>query len=337
MSYRELRNFCEMMRGLGYHRNISIENFRDPNFELVADILYWFAQRYDPKMDISDDIEDEKDRVAFIRQVCQLFASKARIVLNPKKLYEATGYAVKELLKIATMMYKAMQSSENLADEEDMGGTQSMMDFNMSSKLHNLKAARTLATEITESGAKLYDLLGQERELKQSRDKALDFLDSISRNLDTNNEQVYIEKCIGNIIDNQTKKMTEMEDTVKQLKLDEGELLNKLTRRKQELERAEKRLKGIENVKPEYQEEYERLEAELERFYTVYVEKFTNIDYLEHELDMYNLKDSQRRKVQQEVIEKFKGQQKRAEKEEIFSDERDDDDAMFAAGHDQMR
>jgi carbonic anhydrase len=39
-----------------------MENFRDPNFELVADILFWFAQRYDPKMDISDDIEDEKDR-----------------------------------------------------------------------------------------------------------------------------------------------------------------------------------------------------------------------------------------------------------------------------------
>lgn len=86
-----------------------------------------------------------------------------------------------------------------------------------------------------------------------------------------------------------------MEDTVKQLKLDESELLNKLARRKQEYERAEKRLKGIENVKPEYQEEYERLEAELEKYYTVYVEKFTNIDYLEHELDMYNLKDSQRR------------------------------------------
>jgi len=34
------------------------------------------------------------------------------------------------------------------------------MDFNQSSKLHNLKAARQLATEITESGAKLYDLLG---------------------------------------------------------------------------------------------------------------------------------------------------------------------------------
>ena len=127
-----------------------------------------------------------------------------------------------------------------------------------------------------------------------------------------------------------------MEETVKQLKLDEAELLNKLTRRKQELERAEKRLKGIENVKPEYQEEYERLEAELERYYNIYVEKFTNIDYLEHELDMYNLKDSQRRQKQQEVIDKFKSQQMKSEKEEIFNDDRDDEEGMFTE-HDKMR
>lgn len=61
--------------------------------------------------------------------------------MSPKKLYEATGFAVKELLKVATMMYKAMQSSENIQEEEESGAS-SMMDFNMSSKLHNLKAAR---------------------------------------------------------------------------------------------------------------------------------------------------------------------------------------------------
>ena len=132
------------------------------------------------------------------------------------------------------------------------GTPNQLLDFNMSSKLHNLKAARTLATEITESGAKLFDFLGQERELREARDKALEFLDSISRNLDTNTEQAYIEKCIRNIIDTQTRKMTEMDDTVKQLRLDEAELDNKIKRRKQEYERAEKRLKGIENVKPEY-------------------------------------------------------------------------------------
>jgi hypothetical protein len=46
--------------------------------------------------------------------------------------------------------------------------------------------------------------------------------------------------------------MQEMEDTVKQLRLDEGELDSKIKRRRQEFERAEKRMKGIENVKPEY-------------------------------------------------------------------------------------
>ena len=34
-----------MMRSLGYPRLISMENFRTPNFELVADCLYWLLQR----------------------------------------------------------------------------------------------------------------------------------------------------------------------------------------------------------------------------------------------------------------------------------------------------
>jgi len=210
-----------------------------------------------------------------------------------------------------------------------------MMDFNTSSKLHNLKAARQLATEITESGAKLFDMLGQEKDLKSSRDKALEFLDSISRNLDSNSEQQYIEKCIRNIIDTQTRKMEEMQDTVKQLRQDESELINKIQRRRQELERADKRLKGIENVKPEYQEEYERLEAELERFYGIYVEKYTNIDYLEYELDLYNLKDTQRRKKQEEVINKLKDQHLKTQKDEIF--EEDDEDKNNSQKFNEMR
>ena len=48
-----------------------------------------------------------------------MFATKARIILNPKKLYEAQGHAVKEMLKVAQMMYKAMQYSDQV-DEDDM-------------------------------------------------------------------------------------------------------------------------------------------------------------------------------------------------------------------------
>ena len=38
-------DFTEMMRALGYPRLISMENFRSPNFPLVAEVLTWLVQR----------------------------------------------------------------------------------------------------------------------------------------------------------------------------------------------------------------------------------------------------------------------------------------------------
>lgn len=38
-------DFTEIMRALGYIRPISVENFREPNFRLVADTLHWLVQR----------------------------------------------------------------------------------------------------------------------------------------------------------------------------------------------------------------------------------------------------------------------------------------------------
>lgn len=72
MSFRELRNFCEIMRSLGYPRIISLENFRIPNFKLTAEIIFWLIKRFDPNADISDSIEEERDRVDFIRSACQV-------------------------------------------------------------------------------------------------------------------------------------------------------------------------------------------------------------------------------------------------------------------------
>ena len=42
---RALAAFTEVMKSLGYPRLISMENFRVPNFELVADTLYWLVHR----------------------------------------------------------------------------------------------------------------------------------------------------------------------------------------------------------------------------------------------------------------------------------------------------
>ena len=41
-------------------------------------------------------------------------------------------------------------------------------------------------------------------------------------------------------------------------------------------------------------DEYERLERELEKIYEEYIEKFRNLDYLEHELDVYNMMENEK-------------------------------------------
>jgi hypothetical protein len=41
---------CERMRDLGCKQVISMENFRSPNFELVAELLYWLLKRNVPDL-----------------------------------------------------------------------------------------------------------------------------------------------------------------------------------------------------------------------------------------------------------------------------------------------
>ena len=296
MSYRDMRNFCEKMRNLGFQRRISIENFRHPNFELVAEILYWLVERYDPSAEISDNIEEEENRVEFIKSVSMLFATKARIKLNPRRLYEAGANSVKEMLKIANMLYKAVTSS-GLEDEDS-----STTDINLTNKVYNLKQARQLASEITESGAKLHDLLEKADDLKAAREKALDFLDSISTNLGSDEEEKYIEACIQEIMSQQKETVVQMQKMVENLKSDEESLEQKIKRRADELERAEKRLKSIENVRPAFMDEYEQLEKDLDKLYLIYVEKFRNLDHLENELDKYNKREEQKREENQKKM-----------------------------------
>lgn len=41
-----------------------------------------------------------------MKTIVTLFSTKARIKLNPKKLYQADSEAVQEILKIVTLLYK---------------------------------------------------------------------------------------------------------------------------------------------------------------------------------------------------------------------------------------
>ena len=66
----------------------------------------------------------------------------------------------------------------------------------MNAKLHDLKQTRALGAELTERGAKLYDMLGKEPELHAARQQALRFLDNMSGNLDSHAEHAAMDKQV---------------------------------------------------------------------------------------------------------------------------------------------
>ncbi|XP_051637135.1 clusterin-associated protein 1 isoform X2 [Manacus candei] len=285
MSFRDLRNFTEMMRALGYPRLISMENFHTPNFMLVSEVLLWLVKRYEPQTDIPADVETEQDRVFFIKAVAQFMATKAHIKLNTKKLYQADGYAVKELLKVTSVLYGAMHT-QGVQRAELREDDSAKFKLDLGSKVADLKAARQLASEITSKGAVLYDLLGKEMELREAR------TESIARPLEINEA----EKVMKIAIDSVLEQVRKTKDMLNNVALDESNLEAKIEKRKLELERSQKRLQTLQSVRPAFMDEYEKIEEQLQKQYSSYLEKFRNLTYMEQLLDDH-------RRAEQEMFE----------------------------------
>lgn len=129
-------------------------------------------------------------------------ALKTNVKLNTKKLYQADGYAVKELLKVATLLYDAQNNSNqnNIMSDDNFNP----VNFDISDKVNELKTTRQLASQLTVTGASLFDLLGREVELREIRNS------KVARQFDTSE----VETALKTVIDNTRK---EIEDTKKQI------------------------------------------------------------------------------------------------------------------------
>ena len=282
-----------MMTTLGYPGMVSFASFRQPNFSLVADMLKWLVLRYEPSAVLPFDIDTEQDRLIFIKSVVQYLAERASIKLNPRRLYSADGYAVKELLKIASLLYKAFRINID-KDETENEITQ---DFSL--KLSDLKTCRQLANDITSKGAVLYDLLGQELELREQRRVALANAFDMSD----------IEQSVHEAIRSSEEEISEMLSKLENASSDDSNLQGKIEKKQSELERSEKRLKSLQSVRPAYMDEFERLESDMRQQYDMYVEKFRNMAYLEQQWEEWNrgeqekLEESQNslRQMQQQI------------------------------------
>lgn len=147
---------------------------------MVAEITDWLVLRYEPGAKIPEDIDTESQRVAFVTAVAQVLASKARLSIKTKHLYAADGRAVREMLKIAKLLNSAVRTcQEAAAAGEEAEGERDGPGLSSAVRPSDLAATRTVASEITERGAKLYELLRREHELREARAAALSFLDGV--------------------------------------------------------------------------------------------------------------------------------------------------------------
>ncbi|CAF3481044.1 unnamed protein product [Rotaria socialis] len=286
MTYRDISHLCEMARVLSYPRLISMENFRQPNFRLVAEIMTWLVKQYDPLADVPADIEGEQDRVVFVRAVTQIIATRAHLKLNTKKLYQADGYAVKEILKVIAPLYKALRDTENkeLDDEDDIDNS---YRYAMNDDISTLKNARQLCSTITQKGANLHELLGKELDARKARQEVMNRGMELSevqegiREAETaaKRELMKYQKLIGNV------------------QTDEVALDEKIAKRFEEKDRHQRRLDMLKSVRPSFMNDFEKYELELNELYSNYVLKFRILSYLEKELEGHFR--SQREKVQE--------------------------------------
>ncbi|XP_046888373.1 clusterin-associated protein 1 homolog [Hypomesus transpacificus] len=317
MSFRDLRNFTEMMRALGYPRLISMENFRTPNFSLVAEILIWLVKRYEPQMDIPSDVDTESDRVFFIKAVAQFMATKAHIKVNTKRLYQGDGYAVKEMLKITSVLYSAMVTKET-ASGEKVAEDNSKFKFDLASRIAELKAARQLASEITSKGASLFDLLGKEVDLREMRTAA------IARPLEINETEKALRAVIKEVLENVEK----TKDMLNNVSSDETSLEAKMEKRKQELERNQKRLQTLQSVRPAFMDEYEKIEEDLQKQYETYVEKFRNLRFLEQQLEDHHRLEQERFEETENTLRMMQHKLREEERRLMKNGAKDEDSDM---------
>ena len=106
-----MRQFTEIVRILGYQHSIGIDSFDSPNFALMADLLLWLAKLYDPEIVVLSELTNEHGRVEYVRSIVQQLATRSGIRLNPRKLYAADRFAVRELLKIAAPIYRGISQT----------------------------------------------------------------------------------------------------------------------------------------------------------------------------------------------------------------------------------
>ena len=302
MTFREIKQFTEIVRTLGYTKAVGVDTFDTPNFGMMADLLNWLCSLFDPDMVILSDLSTENSRVEFVKSIVQQMAVKSGIRMNPRKLYSADRFAVREMLKVAAPIYKGVsatlainQSVQNQAAKE-----QNVREPPSAKKISQLSAS------VPKHSVELYDELDKELMIRGERMKILSTMPTLDA----------VEKNVLAAVDSAATRLETLKKELDRLAADEQTLTSKIKQRKHEYDRQSKRLMSVQAIRPAFMDEYEALEGELAELFKVHFQHYRNIDYFTHEI---SLQEQKKKKILEEREKKLSKFRKRAHDDLVVS------------------
>jgi clusterin-associated protein 1 len=288
MTFRERKQFAEIMRTLGYPKPVGIDSFDSPNFGIMADLLQWLTTLYDPDIVVMPDLSSERGRVDFIRSIVQQMAMRSGVRMNPRKLYASDVFAVRELLKLAAPIYRgilACQSDRNAANTQK-GQLQAP----------SVQKISQLSASVPKHSVEIYDQLDKELMIRQSRTQILSSMPPLDA----------VEKNVIAAVDSTSTRLDTLTKELERLTHDEETLKSKIAQRKHELDRQSKRLMSVQTIRPAFMDEYEVLEQDLQELFKTHFQHYRNVDYLEYEIQQQEAKRKKQTAENEKDLEKVR-------------------------------
>lgn len=234
-------DLCEYLQIVGYPRQLKVSTLFTTqgsleNFELIFDIMRWLIDQYEPGTILPSGCDTEIDRVLLVRTCVEFLAVRAGIKLNPLRLYSGTAAAASELLKVVDLIIKRPTNQLNDLNDKHNG---KLADIDIDDKIKARQRGRELASELTNLGATLYDLLGKENENQDNRNV------HASRQMEQSNADKILNKVIATSAKLKSSNDKELEDAL----IEKQAIAVKVDRKKADLERLRQRLETLHKIR----------------------------------------------------------------------------------------
>jgi clusterin-associated protein 1 len=288
MTFRERKQFAQIMRALGYPKPLGIDSFDSPNFGVMADLLQWLTALYDPDIVVIADLSSEIGRVDFIRSIVQQMAVRSGVRMNPRKLYASDPFAIRELLKLAGPIYRG-----TLACQRDPSGSASAKTTTQAPSVQRISQ---LSSSVPKHSADIYDQLEKELQIRPARTQILASMPPLDA----------VEKNVIAAVDSASTRFDTLSTELEKLTRDEETLKSKIAQRKHELDRQSKRLMSVQTIRPAFMDEYEVLEQDLQELFKTHFQHYRNVDYLEYEIQQQETKRKKQTAENEKDLEKVR-------------------------------